>query len=108
MKLNIKNLYVGVMTLFLSGTNLFALETSDSNATTIKPVGETLQQSVEIVDQLSEYGGLISKSLYFIVVAMLIIYILHKLTSKFLYPHMEKTRVIKVIFCTLYALILIV
>lgn len=94
--------------MLLGGTSLFALETSDTNTTTIKPVGETLQQSVEIVDQLSEYGGLISKSLYFIMLGMFIIYILHKLTSKFLYPHMNNTRIIKVIFGTFYTLILVV
>ena len=108
MELNIKDLYrVGIM-LFLSGTTLFALEKSDSNTTAVEPVGETLQDSVEVINQLSEYGGLITKSFYFIVVGMILIYILHKLTSKYLYPHMKNTRIIKVIFGMFYALILVV
>ncbi len=108
MVLNTKKYYRVGSALFLSGTSLFALEKSDSNTTTVKPIGATLQQSTEVLNQLSEYGGLISKSLYFIIFGMFVIYILHKLTSKYLYPHMKKTRVIKVLFGTLYALILVV
>ena len=105
MSMPIKNLYSASILMLLTQTNLFG---SESNTTAVEPIGTTLQESVEIVDQLSVYGDLIRKSLYFIIFAMFIIYILHKLTSKYLYPHIKKTRIIKVVFGTLYALILVV
>jgi len=97
-----KNITIAAMTFLLNAPNLFAAE-----AETL-PTGENLQNSLEVVNQLSEYGGLISRSLYFILFGMLVIYILHRLTSKYLYPHMKEKRVIKVLFGTLYALILVV
>ncbi len=108
MVLNTKKYYRVGSALFLSGTSLFALEASDTNSTGTQPVGETLQDSVDVINQLSEYGGLITKSFYFIIVGMILIYILHRLTSKYLYPHMKNTRIVKVIFGTFYALILVV
>lgn len=106
MKLNINNFSkIGIVSL-LGITALFGVESN----TTIDQVevSEKLQQSVEVLGQLSTYGDLITKSFYFIAVGMLIIYILHRFTSKYLYPHMNNTRIIKVLFGTFYALILVV
>ncbi|RLA19333.1 MAG: hypothetical protein DRQ61_10095 [Gammaproteobacteria bacterium] len=69
-------------------------------------VMDSIQDTVALIDQVSEYGFLITNSLYFISFGMLSIYILHKLASKFLYPYLSNPRIIKVIFGTLYVLIL--
>lgn len=95
---------VGVSILF-GITGLFG---ADTNNTDIQPVGEKLEESVSVINQLSAYGDLITKSFYFIIAGMILIYLLHRLTSKYLYPHMKNTRIIKVVFGTLYALILVV
>ncbi len=66
-------------------SELFALDTNTSDKTTIKTatnanVSETIQSSVEVIDQLSEYSSLITHSLYFIIFGVFIIYIVHKLS----------------------------
>ena len=69
---------------------------------------DAIEETVKIFDQVSEYGSLITDSLYFIIVGILAIFILHKIASKFLYPYLNSTRLIKVAFGTLYVLILVV
>jgi len=71
-------------------------------------MNEAIQGTADIIEQVSEYGSLISSSLYLILGGMLVIYILHKLTSKLLYPHITNRRLIKVVFGTLYVLILVI
>jgi len=75
-----------------------------------EPVSETIQNTVEIVDQVSEYGDLITHSLYLIIGGMLAIFILHILFSKFVLPFLSKapllSRLLKVIMGTFYVLIL--
>jgi small conductance mechanosensitive channel len=71
-------------------------------------VSETLQETADIVEQVSEYGALIHSSLYLILGGMLVIFMLHKLASKFLYPRLENRRLIKVVFGALYVLILVI
>ncbi len=71
-------------------------------------VTSVIQEASEIVDQVSVYGSLITNSLYLIVGGMIAVFILHKLTSKFLYPYLKNTRLIKVIFGAMYVLILVV
>jgi small conductance mechanosensitive channel len=66
------------------------------------------QEAAEVVDQVSEYGDLIMGSLYLIIGGMFVIYLLHKLASKFLFPHLGKARLIKVIFGTMYVLVLVI
>jgi small conductance mechanosensitive channel len=73
-----------------------------------EPVAEVLQEASEIVEQVSAYGSLITNSLYLIVGGMLAVFLLHKLTSKFLYPYIKKPRLMRVVFGTLYVLILVV
>ena len=72
------------------------------------PVAAAIQEAVEVVDQVSAYGSLITNSLYLIIIGMIVVFLLHKLTSKFLYPHIKKPRLMRVIFGTLYVLILVV
>jgi len=71
-------------------------------------VSEVIQETADIVEQVSEYGSLISSSLYLILGGMLVIYLLHKLVSKLFYPYMKNKRLIKVVFGTLYVLILVI
>jgi len=73
-----------------------------------KAVSEVIQDSVEIVEQVSEYGFLITNSLYLIIGGMLAVYILHKLASRFLYPFLKNTGFIKIVFGTMYVLILVI
>jgi small conductance mechanosensitive channel len=71
-------------------------------------VSEAIQETLEIAEQVSEYGSLISSSLYLILGGMLVIFLLHKLASKVLYPYLKNRRLIKVVFGTLYVLILVI
>ena len=71
-------------------------------------VSEVIQDTVEIVDQVSEYGSIIGDSLLLIISGMAIVFILHKLASRLLYPRIQSTRIVKVAFGTLYVLILVV
>ena len=81
-----------------------ALSPTDTENT----VSDVIQETVEIVGQVSEYGNLIVSSLIMIAAGMFIIFIVHRLTSRLLYPRIENTRIIKVLFGTLYVLILVV
>jgi len=73
-------------------------------------VSRKIENTVEIVDQMSEYGSLITNSLYLIIFGMMAVFITHKLVSKFIYPMLSNlplmTRLIKVILGTFYVLIL--
>lgn len=64
--------------------------------------------SDEIVGQVSQYSYLIADSLYFIVIGMLAVFLVHKLASKFLYPYFDNKRFLMVTFGTLYVLVLVV
>jgi len=73
-----------------------------------KTVTEAIQQSVEIVDQVSDYGYLIVDSLYLIMGGMLAIFLVHVLVSRLVYPYFKNLRLIKVVLGTFYVLILVV
>ena len=79
-----------------------------TNPTEEQSVASVIQEASEIVDQVNVYGSLITNSLYLIIGGMIVVFILHKLTSKFLYPYLKYTRLIKVFFGALYVLILVV
>jgi small conductance mechanosensitive channel len=67
-----------------------------------------VEETVEIVDQVSAYGHLILGSLYLIIGGMVVIFLLHLFASKFIYPTLGNNRLIKVIFWTLYVLVLVI
>jgi len=73
-----------------------------------QPVAAAIQEAVGVVDQVSAYGTLITNSLFLIIIGMVAVFLLHKLTSKLLYPHIKKLRLMRVVFGTLYVLILVV
>lgn len=75
---------------------------------TVIPDNPLVEETVEVVNQVSEYGHLIMGSLYLIIGGMISVYILHKLASKFIYPHIGSARLIKVVLGTLYVLVLVI
>ena len=65
-----------------------------------------IEQATAVFDQFGEYGFLILDSLYLIIVGMAIIFLLHKIAARFLYPKVKYTRLARVIVGTLYVLVL--
>lgn len=63
--------------------------------------------SDEIAQQVGEYGYIVGDSLSLIVLGMLAVYLLHTLASKFLYPYLPNARLPRVIFGTMYVLVLV-
>ena len=57
-------------------------------------VSQTIESTVEIVDQMSEYGSLITNSLYMIIFGMIAVFIIHKLVSKFIYPMLNQVEIL--------------
>ena len=72
------------------------------------PIEFIRENSDVIAEQLSRYGYIVMDSLYFIVLGMVAVFILHKLASRFLYPYLPNARMARVIFGTLYVLVLVV
>jgi small conductance mechanosensitive channel len=80
-------------------------------SSTPAPEGELASmadQAKDIVTEIRAYGGLITDSLYMIVAGMLVIFVVHKLASLFLYPRLRHGRLIKVVFGTFYVLIVVI
>lgn len=73
----------------------------------IDPVQFVRENSEVIADQVSTYGYIVVDSLYFIVVGMLAVFLLHKIASKFLYPYLPNVRLQRVIFGAMYLLVLV-
>lgn len=80
----------------------------DPSATPPEDAAAIVEETVEIVDQVSAYGHLILGSLYLIIGGMVIIFLLHLFASKFIYPTLGNNRLVKVIFWTLYVLVLVI
>lgn len=70
-------------------------------------LAELSQKTEEIVGQVNQYGDLIIGSLFMIMGGIIAIYLIHKIASRFLFPHFHKGRLIKVAGITVYALILV-
>ncbi len=64
--------------------------------------------SDEIVEQVSQYGYLVGDALFYILAGMLSVFVVHKLATKFLYPHVDNKRFLLVTFGTLYVLVLVI
>lgn len=73
-----------------------------------QPIASALEEASQIVDQVSNYSALITDSLFVIVGGMIAVFVLYKLTSKFLFPYVKNRRLIRVVFGTIYVLILVV
>lgn len=77
-------------------------------STGIDPVQYIRDNSEVIADQVSTYGYIVVDSLYFIVLGMLAVFLLHKIASKFLYPYLPNARLPRVAFGALYVLVLVI
>ncbi len=64
--------------------------------------------TVQVFDKLSDYGSVIAGSLYLVIGAMLVIFLVHRLAAKLIYPHIKNKRIIRVFFGTLYVFVLVV
>ncbi len=71
-------------------------------------VESVIEEASQIVDQVSNYSALITDSLFVIIGGMLAVFLLYKLTAKFLFPYVKNRRLIRVVFGTIYVLILVV
>lgn len=81
------------------------METTNNEETEI--LEDLAQETVEIVDQVSQYGYLIVGSLVLMIGGMAVIYLLHKLAVQYIFPRTGKGRLIQVVFGTMYVLILV-
>ena len=83
-------------------TNMEQESTVDTEALT-----GLIQKAEEIVGQINQYAGLFVGSLFMVMGGIIAIYLIHKIASKFLFPHFHKGRLIKVTGVTVYAMILV-
>ncbi len=79
-----------------------------TTAVEIQPAASALEEASAIVEQVSNYSALITDSLYVIIGGMIVVFLLYKLTSKFLFPYVKNRRLLRVVFGTIYVLILVV
>lgn len=80
----------------------------ESNVTQKINVENLVENTSATLDKLGEYGSLIANCLYLIIGGMLIIFLLHKLASRFIYPYIHNKRLIMVFFGMLYVLVLVI
>ena len=76
------------------------------------PIEEQIDEIADttflIFDKLGDYGAQIAGSLYLIIGAMLVIFFIHRLAGKLIYPHLKNKRFIRVFFGTLYVMVLVI
>ncbi|MBT8354485.1 MAG: mechanosensitive ion channel family protein, partial [Desulfofustis sp.] len=76
------------------------------------PIEEQIDEIADttflIFDKLGNYGAQIAGSLYLVVGAMLVIFLIHRLAGKLIYPHIKNKRFIRVLFGTLYVMVLVI
>ena len=81
---------------------------AQENTTATEAPEDLILETEEIVGLVSRYGDLIIESFVLIVVGIAAIFLIHTAAEKFLFPHLHKGRLVKVIGITVYALILVV
>ncbi len=67
----------------------------------------TLPGVTKTVTELNSFGTVIANSLYFLIVAILVVFLVHKLARKFLFPRLANKRYAIVFIFTLHALVLV-
>jgi small conductance mechanosensitive channel len=76
------------------------------------PIEEQIDEIADttflIFDKLGDYGAKIAGSLYLVIGAMLVIFLIHRLAGKLIYPHIKNKRFIRVFFGTLYVMVLVI
>jgi len=83
-------------------------ESAPDGLTDTSILGYDQNYSDEIVSQVSEYSYLIRDSPSFILVGMVVVFVLHRLSSRLLKSYVRNGRMLMVTFGTLYALVLVV
>ncbi|NNK56716.1 MAG: mechanosensitive ion channel family protein [Desulfofustis sp.] len=77
-----------------------------------QPVEEKIDEIVNttsvVFESLSGYGSLILESLYIVIGAVLVIFVIHWLAAKLIYPRLKAKRLVRVFFGTLYALVIVI
>lgn len=76
--------------------------------TPVKEINKISETAAFVFDTLAEYGSLIIESLYIVIGAILVIYIIHWLAAKFIYPYLKAKRLVRVFFGTLYVLVIVI
>jgi len=72
------------------------------------PESYALPGVAHIVSELNKFGAVIANSLYFLVVALVLIYLVHKFAQKVLFPRLADKRFAVVLIIALQALVLVV
>lgn len=83
------------------------LNQMEEQASGISPMEFMRSESGLLAEQLGEYGYLVGDILWVIALGALTVYLLHRLASGFLYSLVSNSRVVRVIFGTLYVLVLV-
>jgi len=60
------------------------------------------------VAELNKFGAIIASSLYYLVVAIIVVFLVHKLARKFLFPRLANQRFALVFIWTMHALVLVI
>ena len=71
-------------------------------------IDEIVNTTSKVFDSLSGYGSLIIESLYIVIGAILVIFVIHWLAAKLIYPHLKGKRLVRVFFGTLYVLVIVI
>lgn len=79
---------------------------TEAGATT--PMEYLRNESGELAAHFSEYGYLIGDVLWVIVLGVLAVFLLHRIASRFLYSLISNSRAVRVMFGTLYVMVLVV
>ncbi len=64
---------------------------------------QAVEQASQVAEQLNTYGGLLVNGLYFLVGGLLVVFIVNKLVTRFVYPHIQNPRILKVVFGTTWS-----
>lgn len=73
-----------------------------------KPLNDySLPALGETITELNRFGSVIAGSLYFLLVAMVLVFIVHRLSKRFLFPRLANKRFAVVLILTLHALVLL-
>jgi small conductance mechanosensitive channel len=81
------------------------METNTTHAVVLEAVGE---DTAEVLTQLQGYGSMFVNGLYLIVVGLVLVFLLHKFASKFIYGRIKNKRLVRVTFGFIYLLVIVV
>ena len=80
---------------------------NEENAVDVQANISFVERTELMVNQVEQYGGVLLGSVLIIIIGVVAIYLVHRIASKHVFPHLGKGRILKVTGFTLYALIMI-